>query len=179
MKKIILFIMSILLTQCFKVFDDELSLPLTTYTGNQIRIDGYYYTIGSVYDVDKDAILEGVIIDSYFFYENGIVLNMYGVENSLEEMDETIEKFRSAKRVYDTKYGWGVFVIEGNILKFELWMPGTPRRAFVNECVILNDTTFHIIKSYRSNKTEEREENELYYFRSYSPKPDSTNRFTP
>jgi hypothetical protein len=69
-----------------------------------------------------------------------------------------------------------VFIIEDNVIKFERWYPSErPYNAFVREGVILKDTTFHITKSYRSNGTEKREKDEIYHFRKFSPKPDSTN----
>ena len=52
---------------------------------------------------------------------------------------------------------------------------GTP--AYVREGKILNDTTFHITTSYRSNGSERHEKDEVYHFRQFYPKPDSTNNF--
>ena len=74
-----------------------------------------------------------------------------------------------------------MFLIEDNNIKFDRWYPSErPYQAFVREGVILNDTTFHITKSYRSNgNTEARVRDEIYHFRKFSPKPDSTNRFIP
>jgi hypothetical protein len=73
---------------------------------------------------------------------------------------------------------WGVFNIKDNIIKFERWYPGQgAKKAYVREGIILNDTTFHITKSYRSNGSELKDADEVYHFRKFSPKPDSTNVF--
>ena len=171
MKLLILIILQMLFTQCcsFLCDDDELSLPLIPYTGNELRIDGYYYQIG---DDGKG------FYDVYFFYKNGIILNLGGGQNSLYELDEYVERCKQNKYVYSSKIGWGIFVIEGNNIKFERWYPKEkPYYAYVREGIILNDTTFHITKSYRSNGTNYSPEDEIYYFRKFSPKPDSTNNF--
>jgi len=165
--------LSVLFVQCEGLFkdDDLLSLPLTPYTGNQLRIDGYYYQIADGVDFN-----EGTIFSCYFFYENGIIIGMGGAENSLEEMDEYIIRVMGSQNYKNIKFLCRVFVIEGNIIKFEGWYPSAkPHKAYVREGTILNDTTFHITKSYRSNGSELREKDEIYYFREFSPKPDSTN----
>ena len=170
MKSLILSILSIMTTQCsFFMDDDSLSIPLTPYTGDQLRIDGYYYEIGH----------DGETIHSAFFlYKNGMLIHCGGSKSSLEEMDRYIKTyFVDNKRRY-VKYELGVFLIEGNNIKFERWYPSqVPYRAYVKEGVVLNNTTFHITKSYRSNGTGEEEQNEMYYFRPFSPKPDSTNNY--
>ena len=171
MKSLILSILSIMITQCsFFMDDDSLSIPLTPYTGDQLRIDGYYYLIG--YDGKT-------IHSAYFFYGNGVLISCNGAKSSLEEMDNYIkEEFLDSQIYKRRKIDWGVFLIEGNNIKFERWYPSQrPYPAFVREGVVLNNTTFHITKSYRSNGTEEREKDEIYYFRPFSPKPDSTNNF--
>jgi len=170
MKNLILSILVMLFTQCINGDDDLLSLSLAPYNGYQIRIDGYYYQVG--YD--------GKTINSvYFFYRNGIFMSTGGAEPSLEKMDEYITRHFIKDNSYKKdKLSWGVFSIENNIIKFERWYPSErPYKSFVREGIILNDTTFHITKSYRSNGSELRGKDEMYYFRDFSTKPDSTNVF--
>jgi len=173
--------MNMLFVQCEGLFkdDDLLSLPLTPYTGNQLRIDGYYYRIADEPSYSDGTLYgEGAIEECYFFYENGMALYLGGVGNSLEEMDEYVLRLIRSQNYKNIKFCWGIFVVEGNIIKFDRWYPGAkPYRAYVREGIILNDTTFHITKSYRSNGKERDKEDEIYHFREFSPKPDSTNVF--
>jgi hypothetical protein len=61
-------------------------------------------------------------------------------------------------------------------IRFERWYPGDiPYRTTISEGKIINDSTFIITRSYKGK--HERERNEVYKFRAFSPKPDSTNRF--
>ena len=170
MKKINLLILCVLLTLCGCGDDDLFSLTSTPYSGDQLRTDGYYYQIG--YDGKT-------IFSSYFFYKNGILISVGGAEPSLEIMDSYIKKYYlNGQKYKKDKLSWGVFFIEDDNIKFERWYPSErPYKSFVREGVILNDTTFHITKSYRSNGSEQREKDEIYHFRQFSPKPDSTNVF--
>jgi uncharacterized protein YneR len=52
--------------------------------------------------------------------------------------------------------------------------------VFIREGKILNDTTFHILRSYKDTEDgieELLEEDEMYYFDHIKYKPDSTNTF--
>ena len=153
--------------------DDTLSIQRKPYTGNQLRIDGYYY----------DEYAEASYRSALFLYENGIVLDGGGFP--VDELNEQEEYFKSEKWVSSarkSKYGWGVFLIEGSTIKFERWYPssGPPLESYVREGEVLNDTTFVIARSYRvveGQETEVRQRDETYHFKEFSPKPDSTNGF--
>jgi hypothetical protein len=163
---IILFVVS---NSCDKLFpDDKLSLHQTPYTGSELRIDGYYYNY-----------FEGWRINTHFFYANGIIRYGGGGSSSFQEFEERIKN--STILPGDTKTEWGVFIVNNDIIKFEKWYPssGGGAPAYVREGRILNDTTFHITISYRSNGSERRIKDEIYHFKQYSPKPDSTNEFIP
>jgi hypothetical protein len=167
------------MTGCKKIGlfqDDELSLSRQDYTGNQLRVDGYYY-----FDYANSS-LEYVSI--YFFYRNGIVLS--GGSRLLSELPVLEESYRDGtfyNHVKSIKFVWGVHQIEGSNIKIEQWFPSEkPYRAYVREGVILNDTTFRITQRYRNQngkKTEVESENEVYHFKEFSPNPDSTNSFVP
>ena len=79
-------------------------------------------------------------------------------------------------------YKWGVFHIDGNMIKMEKLYPGSPGGAwaYIREGSILNDTAFRITRSYRmldGKETEVRTRDELFLFKELSPKPDSTNPY--
>jgi len=154
--------------------DDELSLSRQDYTGNQLRIDGYYFFEYTNSSIDYVSI--------YFFYKNGIILS--GGSKLLSELPELEDSYRDGtfyNHVKSIKFLWGVYQIEGINLKFERWFPSEkPYRAYVREGVIFNDTTFIITQRYRNKngkKTEVESENLVLHFREFSPKPDSTNTF--
>lgn len=157
---------------CKKLYpDDELSMSRQNYNGNTLRLDGYYsYDWGDAMNV-------------YFFYFNGVILDGNSFEK--QELEEKELKYVNGE-FYDfaknSKLNWGVFKIESDIIKFEQWYPGSgpAKRAYIREGKVLNDTTFHITKSYRmknGKKKDENNQNEIYHFKKFSPKPDSTNKF--
>lgn len=164
----------ILLNSCSKLFgkkDDELSIVRKNYDGNQLRIDGYYYRVG----------YNGEINDGYFLYRNGVLISTGGITHSLDEMDNMmVNHYIDDKQYRKRKIDWGVFVVKSDSIVFERWYPHGPNMAYVRSGKVLNDTTFHIKKSFRlvnGVETEIRERDEMYYFRVFSPKPDSTNNF--
>ena len=158
-----------------KIFkDDVLSIPKLPYNGNQLRIDGYYYEIG----------VDGYLYPEYFFYSNGSLIYIGG-RYSPNTIDTELEYFIKSPNYIDDakndKLSGGLFIIDGVSIKFEKWYPssGGGLPAYIRSGVILNDTTFLISKSVRSKTGEEKELNETYHFKQFSPKPDSTNVFIP
>ena len=147
-------------------------LKKTPYTGNELRMDGYYYRY---FDCGGNN-----CIAAYCFYRNGILLHIGGGALSLEERDEEIKQFmeRDLNSNYE-RSRWGLFVVDNQIIKFELYYPQEyfTRWTGIMEGVILNDTTFRITSFYDPSNDERRTKNDTYYFRQFSPKPDSTNNF--
>jgi len=151
--------------------DDKLSLETSQYTGNQLRIDGYYYNL---YNEE--------IHNISFFYENGVTLNCGGAFSDFKEADDYIMTyFINIKKHQKSKINWGVYSIECKKIKIERWAPSQkPYRAYIRSGIIVNDSSFIINEIYRMDKgirTEIRKINEIYYFKAYNPKPDSTNSY--
>jgi hypothetical protein len=154
--------------------DDELYLSKQYYTGNKLRIDGYYY-----FNYTNNST---EYVDVYFLFKNGIILSGgSGLQSELPEKEERFQNGTFDNKAKSIKFLWGVHQIEGSKIAFERWYPSEkPYRAYVSEGVVLNDTTFRITQSYRNKKGEKTEiesENEVYHFKQFSPKPDSTNTF--
>lgn len=160
-------------TEDFSMEDDQLSIKKTGYSGNQLRIDGYYY--------EKHGDPEFLTI--YLLYNNGVILHTGdGWEYSkLSEFEQIMQSPSHINKLKAMKNAWGVFRIEDNSIHFERWYPGTPPlKAYVRGGVILNDTTFTITESFRmkgDKKTEVSVKSETYHFRQFNHKPDSTNKF--
>lgn len=149
---------------------DEFQLQKTSYEGTQLRIDGYFY--------QKDINGEFCRLECY--YRNGVLMHMGGRFTSFKEMDDYVNDVFNIKKVQtNDKECWGLFVINNQNIKTERYYPTDKfhKPAYIREGKVLNDTTFHIITSYRSNTSERSEFDETYYLRKYSPKPDSTNNF--
>ena len=163
MKRFYLIFISLLIclvyTGCGKWWnhDDKLTLPREPYYGDALRLDGYYY------QTDRNG-HTGV----FFLYRNGVTLDGFafdGVDLDIveKEMIGAYDKMRK------NKYSWGIFIIRENTLEAECWrsvgMTGGLHayKFFYN---IENDTTLRYIK-----------DNEIWHFKQFSPKPDSTNRF--
>ena len=155
---------------CDKLFsEDKLTLQRVDYYGNELRIDGYFYNTVQNYEEE--------FLNIHFLYSNGIVRYGGGGFSSFEDVEDAIIN----SRIVDgrSRTDWGVFQVSSNVIKFERWYPpsGGGAPAYVREGTIINDKSFHITLSYRSNGTERREKDEVYHFRQFSPKPDSTNVF--
>jgi len=169
--------LSLVMPSCKKIDlfqDDELSLSRQDYTGNQLRIDGYYYFNYTNSSIDY--------IDVYFLYRNGIILYGFsGLSSELPDLEESYKDGTFYNQAKSIKFLWGIHQIEGSSIKFERWYPSEkPYKAYVREGEIINDTIFTITESYRmknGKKSEVESKNEVYHFREFSPKPDSTNSF--
>ena len=169
MKRFHLIFLSLLIcfiyTGCNKLFeDDELTLQREPYYGDAIRLDGYYYhltTNNSTY--------------AFFLYRNGVYLNAHGRSTTDLNVVER-EMIKSYDKIRSWKYSWGVFVIRGDTLEVEGWgSVGWTGKLPVYKSfyIIENDTTLRYIKGVIDGR--ETEKNEIYHFKQFSPKPDSTN----
>ena len=148
--------------------DEELTLQKQNYNDTTLRIDGYYYSeFNDIYSV-------------LFFYSNGVLFSGGDVfNNKLQEFEVECQNGVFWNNHKDKKMYWGLFNIDGTKIVYEKWYVssggGLPVYKHLGE--ILNDTTFIINKSIRSKTGDEKEHNETYHFRKFSPKPDSTNSF--
>lgn len=157
---------SVLAVVCFAVFlaacglfdqtFDELSLPFEPYTGNELRMDGYYATA-------PDDVTD--FFAALLLYRNGAV-RYGGASTSRHSLESKLALYG------DRRYDWGVFVVDGDEIEMERWNVPQPFNSstYLRSGRILDDTTFVLT-------TEEREL--TYRFTAFSPKPDSTSAFLP
>ena len=163
MKNFILSILSMLFIQSCLEKDDVLPKAMP-YTGNQLKMNGYYHQISSY---------NNVVSHSHVMYINGVLINLWGSGNTIEEIDEYVRQRSQEARYKKYKYNWGVFFIDDNTIRIHQLHSDYPHREWIQEGVILNDTTFKITKSFFNGRMRETEL--IYHFREFSPKPDSTN----
>jgi len=163
MKIIITFMGSlILLTACF---DEKLTIKRVDYTGNKLRTDGYYYAYFS--ETDISAVM--------FLYKNGVSLTRGGYSSNI--LDE-IEK-RIIKQNFETKTRWGVFIVNGDTIQHERWAESTGFRAclYRKKGIIVNDSTIHFTEGFISETNNSHSIDEVWHFKQFDNKPDSTNKY--
>ncbi|VAW27569.1 hypothetical protein MNBD_BACTEROID06-1076 [hydrothermal vent metagenome] len=147
---------------CKEEIDAVLTMQKTPYTGNELRIDGYYYTVTQNFEGDRYGVT--------FFYRNGVV--RYGA--SFKNLSDISGDWG------DGNYRglWAYYEIVGSTIRFEEWLVNS---TMMNTGIILNDSTFKIterrVSSGSNPNFQEGKVDELYHFVEYSPKPDSVNRF--
>jgi len=138
--------------------DEELTLQRVPYMGNEIRIDGYYY---SYYMDNVSPPNESIVV--FFLFRNGIILSAGAFENTnFDILENNIrERYES---LLNKKIGWGVFIVTDNKIEYEQWSTstGSGLPVFKNSYKIENDTTL-------INYAER-----ICHFKQFSPKPDST-----
>ena len=148
--------------------DKNFSMKTIPYTGNEIKIDGYYIN-------DLDNGLSRV----YIFYANGVrfggseVITTNDIEVKLKASDFT-------KRYGDNRACWGPYEINNNKLMLEFYANrGNMWCTCIAHCEILNDTTFNIekITFCRTGEEDKNGIKGIFNFKQFSPKPDSTNNF--
>ena len=149
----------------------ELSLSKTPYSGDELRVDGYYYS--NLTSVDDIAIA--------VFYRDGVCFNVYTrieSQDTLNFIEKDILQDKSIISTFvSTPTNIGVFKIKEKSIEFETWEAGRDIITFSNYGKILNDTTFLITKQVNNDSGKSYSEKLTYRFRQYSPKPNCTNTF--
>jgi len=137
---------------------DRLHLARQDYTGDNLRLDGYYYS--------------ELHYEYFFLYSNGVFINGGGGTTDIE-----IEKMYKNKtfnmNLYNLPYRWGVFRIVGRTIWIEKWISGDmgPYKTIDFNGLILNDTTLLINHPAKSIGRD------TFHFYKFNYKPDSTNKF--
>ena len=168
MKKIVITLFTIFLLTCCEKDDKFINLK-SPYLGNELRTDGYYYR-------EENNEYMGFRC----LYRDGCLLTMSGKRSSLELADSHIEQnFLHNSSYKEKKLYWGLFLIQNNNqLRMEYYRGSNwGWEVYVEEGIILNDTTFEVNSMYRIDGSDWQNLNHTYHFRQFYPKPDSTNKF--
>jgi hypothetical protein len=155
--------------------DDKLTLTKEPYTGSQMKIEGYYYRKNAIYCTSV-----------YFLYRDGTFIDAGCFSCKPDEIENHVKNkdWTQWRRYEKSAIGYGVFQISGSQILIENWRPSSSWSlpAYLYKGEILNDTTFVITQSQRSKPNaldnDFSAKHEIYRFRHFSSKPDSTNRFT-
>ena len=159
------------LTACedFFIKDKEFSMKAIPYTGDELRIDGYYYK--KAYDEMSRVLV---------FYANGVQFGGNGVMPSIE-IEDRLRDMEYTKNLRNNRASWGPYEINNTVLQFEFYriFGGHNWYTCIAHCKILNDSTFNIEKVTFSKTGKEVDDVDTflgeYHFKQFSPKPDSTN----
>jgi len=172
MKAMILFILtvnlSIFMSCCSTLFPDEkLTMQKKDYKGNELRIDGYYY------HHQKDGNYEFTLV--VFLYRDGIIISTRAYPSLDLSIVET-EMIKEYDEIKKRKVSWGVFGINDNRIEYEEWTSPTERMTLRrNTGYIENDTTFRIVEHFFSYNRKTYQVNQVWHFKPFDNKPDSTN----
>ncbi len=173
-----LFLMAVFLFSSCEKFglceDDELSLERVDYTGNQLRIDGYYFG-----DVNPNSTKPFANI--YYFYENGVFFTSEAANLDQAESGTIVVDIENTfgKKI---KGAWGVFQINGSLIEIERWqsrMSGCETSLY-ERGNILNDSTFVLTRREARENGKAvvvKDINSIFKFRPLPEKPDSSNSF--
>ncbi|MDR3236803.1 MAG: hypothetical protein LBT48_08805 [Prevotellaceae bacterium] len=146
--------------------DEKLTLQRIDYQGNKLRTDGYYY----FQEPNRTSI--------HFLYKNGIILYAYSYPtNDLNIVEKEMINYIYLNK---SKDHWGVFLVDSNVIQYERWIEAP---SGVSVCFyrcsgyIENDSTLHFMESYYSGRNETKQIDEVWHFKQFENKPDSTNTY--
>jgi hypothetical protein len=171
----IIFAMFLSFLSCENTFsckDEKLSLNRTENSGQELRMDGFYFG-------NPESDWENtVLFETFVFYYNGVLLQTGIME--FDNMESEIEGLSKTSLPQQSKDAWGIIYINGSNISIEHWLPSRcSKPAVLREGEILNDTTFVLKKMVRrdSEGTTETDIVQEFHFRQFDIKPDSTNNF--
>jgi hypothetical protein len=152
--------------------DEKLSLVRRPVNTNSLRIDGFYYE-GDIAPDETTTV--------YYFYQDGTVYSPGSYRG--EKFEEWITKESTSSDLIAQskkfKTSWGVFQIDNEKIVFEKWEPssGPLFEVYRQSGTILNDSTFIIEKVVNGDDPLRNFIKEIYHFKKFKHKPDSTNDF--
>lgn len=171
--KIKYILLSIILVGSCGVFRDApLSLERQDYGGMEINLEGYWWKW-------VEGSLEPRIF-VLFLYDNGIVLSGLSFSiNDIEEKEASYSTQMFRDLTLRSKTDWGVFQVDNEDIDIEMWVSSNngPLKTLVRSGEILDNETFLITSMLNNYSGETTARNDTFYFKEFSPKPDSTNPF--
>ena len=181
-KKTCIFVIGVMLMiSCSKKTIEPLRMDKASYTGNELRIDGYYY---SDIEVIESNLSISKLVNFAVFYRDGFCILMAVsakdgdipgyIETEFLLNDSFISKWKAVPN------GIGVFKIVKADIELELWNysgggVGSPITTFSYYGNVLDDTTFYFRKWVNNYTNRTYSKDLTFHFKPFSPKPDSTN----
>lgn len=138
----------------------------TPNTTDKLRLDGYYYAYDNI----------STNINVHVLYRDGVVL-FCSTGKNFAFFEEKFKTGKFGKSINISS--WGMYLIEDDSITTSCIskVPGYFNyMTYISKGIILNDTTFKMIRSNRSDG-EVFERKEVFHFKQFDFKPDSTNNF--
>jgi hypothetical protein len=159
---LISFIFFLIFSACSDNWRRKLSIERSSYNGNELKIQGFYYNKNS---------------STFILFQNGVTLGWLRVGNTLND----VIKYWTDKNKYgehlDSPRDWGVYKVQQNIFKAEGWYANGEILHPIGKYIghIVDDTTIVITETHFP--PQHTVENDTFYFYPLTVKPDSTNKF--
>lgn len=143
---------------------------------SRLRMDGYFFCNYQNANRMKSDTL--TFIKGFFLFKNGFVKG--GKANIYKSQEEFLRREGITNEIVkQLKNNWGSYIISGDTIKIQ--QLEITRTSFTGGLIdvieqrgkILNDTTIHIFEQRYGREVEK--DDQVYHFRQYSPKPDSSN----
>lgn len=140
-----------------------------------LRLDGYY--------VNKSNGRKGYGGNyPIFLYKNGIVLETYSGSFSYDsEVQAYLREYYANKKNLDKieMSQWGIVHISGSTISIEMRNASFEKteKTMIEKGTIINDSTFEMTVLYNRKGEKVDTFNDVYKFKKFSPKPDSTNKY--
>lgn len=165
----VLLILFVLLSSCCKNYckDDELQIVKKDYTGDALRMNGFYYS------------KNGALVRSFLVpYRNAnCILSNYPVDidRLVRDLDNNSGLMSGIRK---RKTSWGLIEIQNDTLKVDYWGIAKCERPLERGFFkILNDTTLLNFKNTSMRDMKDYFVSDTFYFQYLSSKPDSTNEY--
>jgi hypothetical protein len=171
LRKISILIIFITGVSCESV--EPFSLTKVEFSSSTKKINGYYYFKAN----------EGYKL--FFLNKNGfyVFIEVLSSPKNIQELDKNLIAVIKNINTVKSTYHYGIFNVVNNDIKIERWLSGNGGKYPVQYLSgkFENDSTILITQKvgdeiYRKKNKPVYNINELYNFRSYSPKPDSTHK---
>lgn len=158
---------------CFACKKNKFSISPQSQNGHALRLSGYYYSKLSSGSNDS-------LIKILFFYANGVVLYATSNDSQLSADEADFKSGAYYQMIKNTRNYWGPYKIDGSSLYFERWNPQEfyPIHAF--KANIINNQQFELVETYNVVRKKQKLKsalNDIYRFKSFAPKPDSSNAY--
>lgn len=146
---------------------EKYTFSRTNYLGNEIKINGYYYS-SKYYPL--------------IFYKNGVMIrDILDTNNyNFSTFETWVLQGRYGKGLKTNIYNWCLFEIKGNQLKYEGFNAKSGiscKYTYIRTGTIIDDSTILFTNQINSDGKESESQNDTFHFKQFSPKPDSTNSF--